>query len=146
MQLVYIIYISICSDNYCKFIFHLQSFKALLKSYLLMSTAELKILITFLYYVISLASILALSAVGNDGPTELIRYFSCEATGILPGKVCERTFQTPATEIPVNLSLVMLGLFPAVNLVYILNLTKIKQWISRQCTCYSTLRGFSSTI
>ena len=142
MQLLYIyIYIYIinkCSDNYANLFFHLQSFKALLSSYLLMSTAELKILITFLYYLINLASVLALSAVGNVGPkftTELIRYFSCEATGIAPGKVCERTFQTLATEIPVNLGLVVLGLYPAVNLVYTLNLTTIKRWISRQCTC-----------
>ena len=106
-----------------------------------MSTAELKILITFLFYMIALGSVLGLSSVGNVGPkftNELIRYLSCEATGIVPGKVCERTFQRLSTEIPVNLALVWLGLFPVVNLLYILNLTKIKQWISRQCTCKTT--------
>ena len=120
---------------------HPQSFNALLKSYLLMSTAELKILIIFLYYAICLSSVLALSSVGNVGSLfsdELIRYFSCEATGIIAGKVCERTFQRLSTEIPVNLALVLLGLFPVVNLVYVLNLTKIKRWISRQCTHQSS--------
>ena len=116
---------------------HLQSFKEILKSYLFMSIAELKIFITLLYYMIVLASTLALSSVGNVGTLfsdELFRYFSCEATGIVPGKVCDRTFQTLSTEIPVNLALVLLGLFPVVNLVYVLNLTKIKRWLSRQCT------------
>ena len=106
-----------------------------------MSTAELKILITFLYYMIALGSVLGLSSLGTVGPKftdELFRYLSCEATGIVPGKVCERTFQRLSTEIPVNLALVLLGLYPAVNILYILNLTKIKRWLSRQCTCKTT--------
>ena len=86
---------------------------------------------------IVLASTLALSSVGNVGTLfsdELFRYFSCEATGIVPGRVCERIFQMLSTEIPVNLALVLLGLFPVVNLIYVLNLTKIKRWLSRHCT------------
>ena len=139
------------SCTYCKFIFRasIQSFKALLKTYLLMSTAELKILITFLYYMFCLGSVLAISSVGTVGPrftNELLRYFSCEATGIMPGKVCERRFQRLEIEIPVNLVLVLLGLYPAVNLVYILNLTKTKRWISRQCTCNHMNKTVTSKI
>ena len=117
-----------------------QSFKALLSSHLLMSTAELKILVTFIYYAIFIGSLLGLSSVGKVGmgpafSRSLFEYLRCEATGTMPGKVCKRSFQMPEIEIPVNIGLVLFGLYPVVNLLYVLNIKEIKKWVSRRYRC-----------
>ncbi len=107
----------------------------MLRSSLLMSTAELKVLITFVYYAICLGSTVALSSLGTVGTsfsTELLGYLSCEAPG---GRVCERTYERPETEVPVNFSLVVFALYPIVNLIYVVKITKIKKFISKKCTC-----------
>ena len=76
----------------------------------------------------------SLGTVGTQFASELRDYLSCEATG---GRVCEKTFQGLETELPVNFSLVAFGLYPFVNLLYIVNITKIKQMISKHCNCGS---------
>ncbi len=118
----------------------------MLRSSLLMSTAELKILITFLYYAVCLGCTLGLSSLGTVGrifSTELSDYLSCEAPG---GRVCERRYQTLETEVPVNLGLVVFALYPVVNLIYVVEITKIKQFISKQCKCGSACMQHSSTV
>ncbi len=117
--------------------FHLQSFKAVLRSSLLMSIAELKILITFIYYAICLGCTLGLSSLGTVGrifSTELEGYLSCEAPG---GRICERTYERLETEVPVNLGLVVIAMYPVVNLIYVVEIAKIKKFISKQCNCGS---------
>ncbi len=126
--------------------FHLQSFKAVLRSSLLMSTAELKVLVTFVYYAVCLGSTVALSSLGTVGTSfsmELLGYLSCEAPG---GRVCEKTYERPETEVPVNFSLVVFALYPVVNLIYVVKITKIKQFISKHCNCGSTCMHQSSTV
>ena len=100
----------------------------MLSSQLLIHTAELKILITFVYYALFDGGFLAFSSVGNVGREfveELIAYLTCESTGIMPGKVrCERTFQRLELEIPLTVGLILLGLYPVVNLLYVLNIKR----------------------
>ena len=104
-----------------------------------MSTAELKILITFIYYALINGSLLAFSAVGNLGGgffEELFIYLSCESTGIMLGKVrCERAFQRLELKIPLTAGLILVGLYPIVNLLYVLNIKEVKRWLSRRCQC-----------
>ena len=92
-------------------------------------TAELKILVTFIYYAIFIGSLLGLSSVGKVGmgpafSRSLFEYLRCEATGTMPGKVCKRSFQMAEIEIPVNIGLVLFGLYPVVNLLYVLSILK----------------------
>ncbi len=125
--------------------FHLQSFKAVLRSSLLMSTAELKILITFIYYAMCLGCTLGLSSLATRNTAfgrELTNYLSCEAPG---GRVCERAYQSLETEVPVNLGLVIFALYPVVNLIYVVDITKFKQFISKQCNCGSTHQNSTVT-
>ena len=104
-----------------------------------MNPAELKILITFVYYIFLIGSLLAIAALtslsGQSGFAEnLSEYLTCQAVGIAPGIVCERSFQSLRIEIPVNIGVSVLGLYPVANLVYILNIRKIKEWVARNTT------------
>ncbi len=117
----------------------------MLRSSLLMSTAELKVLITFVYYAICLGSVLGLSSLGTFGKhfgNELRDYLSCEAPG---GRVCEKTYERVEFEIPANLGLVIFALYPFVNLIYVVDITKFKQFISKQCNCGSTHQNSTVT-
>ena len=102
-----------------------------------MSPAELKILVIFFYYAVCLGSSLALSSLGTlrtSFDSELLEYLSCEAPG---GNICEKTFQRLELELPINFSFVVFSLYPFVNLLYIVKITKIKRMISRHCNCGS---------
>ncbi len=113
--------------------------KAVLSSHLFHSPAELKILITFIYYVFLIGSLKAIGSLtslmisGQAGFSENLKeYLTCEAVGITPGIVCQRSFQSLRIELPVNIGVSVLGLYPIANLLYVLNIKKIKEWISRK--------------
>ena len=52
-----------------------------------------------------------------------------------PGKVCEKTFVKIPFEIAINVGFVLLGLYPVVNLVYVVNIRAMKErWSTRRGT------------
>lgn len=93
-------------------------------------TAEIKLLIIFSY----VFAFLALSqtaftfALRNQASFEadLAEYFLCEASGV-SGRPCERSFQRLSGDIPVAVGYVLLGLYPIVTLIYVVNVKELKK-------------------
>jgi hypothetical protein len=105
------------------------------KSTFKFGTPERKILITLCYYV--LVSVVALSRfsiiVRNAEAFEerLIDYFACEAGGKNPD--CTRNdFRQHSYPKLTAISLALLGIFPAVNLIYAINVGELKE----KCCCH----------
>ena len=57
---------------------------------------------------------------------ELTEYFFCEAAGI-QGNICERSFERLASDVPVTIGYALLGLYPIVSLIYVVNVEEIKE-------------------
>ena len=95
-------------------------------------TAERKILITLCYYVvlgvITLASVITLST-RNVNPDVVRNYFLCEALGVDPENPCDKSVFEDRVAGPVVISLIsaLLGLLPAVNLIFTVNITDLKK-------------------
>lgn len=95
---------------------------------------ELKVLIISCYYVIFAVFIVTTFTITHaQMEAQLLRdigsYFACEATGT--SSECERSFAELGGEIFSILSLILIGLFPIVNLAYVLNIQELKHYISR---------------
>ena len=103
-----------------------------------MSMAEVKIVILFVYFSIFLASILVTFTVRLHGIDTLIKeirqYFVCEATGIMPGKVCDRSFERLETEVISIITFTLIGFYPIVSLIYVVNIQELKKKVSRRTT------------
>ena len=101
-------------------------------------TVQVKVLIVFIYYIMSGASLLVLTFLVTNRKgisADLTEYFVCESVGVEPGKVCEKTFVRPPLEIAVNVGFVLLGLYPIVNLVYVVNIRAMKErWSTQRST------------
>ncbi len=82
------------------------------------------------YGVFSFLSLIAIVAnTLSHGPFQdkLTEYFMCEATGEFPGKVpCDRSFGRLGAEILAALAYVMVGFFPFVSLIYVVNIDDLK--------------------
>lgn len=96
-----------------------------------MNAAKIKLLIVFVYFFItSIFSLVAYTAVAkqsNDFRTKLALYFRCEALGVQPNGVCDKEFGRIGGEILVAMIYIFLGLYPTVNLVYIVNVQEVKK-------------------
>ena len=104
--------------------------------------AERKILIIFCYYV--LLGVIALTtftvttrngALFGDAVTD---YWQCEITGLDPENSCDRlrdSFEALTYPGLTSVSYILLGIFPAVNLIFAVNVKEIKQkfnaWFGR---------------
>ena len=106
-------------------------------------TAERKLLIILCYYV--LLAIVALTGVSiplrNAEPlaNALIEYWQCEAAGIDPDNPCSRaSIEQQSNPALITISYVLLWLFPAVNLIFAVNIKEIRQkfktWSSKTAT------------
>ena len=64
---------------------------------------------------------------------DLISYFTCESFGSAMG--CPRDFTSALVEMDVlmDLSLVLLAIYPIVNLVYIVNIQELKDFFKSKC-------------
>ena len=100
-----------------------------------MGTAELKILIVFLYSVaFAVISLVAFTFGARGYPQfleEIRAYFVCESAGINSGQVCDRSFERLSTEILLDAGLIFVGLYPLVYLVYVINVRELKQMFRR---------------
>lgn len=99
------------------------------------ATAEVKLIIIFSYFFIFLAlSQTAFTiALRNTASFQagLTEYFFCEATGI-PGHTCDRSFERVSGEIPIVLGFILLGLYPVVTLIYVVNVKELKEACCRR--------------
>ena len=110
---------------------------ALLQARLHINPVELKILIVFAYSVVFAVIGLITFTVGARNARaleqDLTTYFSCESFG--SAMSCPRNFTSTFIEIDVlvDLSLVLLAMYPIVNLVYIVNIQELKEFFKRKC-------------
>ena len=111
--------------------------------------AERKILIILCYYV--LLGVIALTAftIFTRNSTQfsdaIAEYWLCESTGVNPENSCDRlreSFQQLSYPGLSAVSYVLLGIFPAVNLIFAVNVKEIKQkfktWCGRAATFHSS--------
>ena len=112
-------------------------------------TAERKILIIFCYYV--LLATIALTAftvtTRNVGQfaAAVADYWRCELTGVDSETPCNgliASFRDLTNPVLTSFSYILLGIFPAVNLVFAVNISELKQKFK---TCCSRLEKFYSS-
>ena len=90
------------------------------------STAQRKILIVFVYYI--LLGVIALTAFTiatreerNSLPQLILRYFFCERHGV--NSSCDRsTFEQRGRPELIAFSYLLIGLFPAINMLYVISI------------------------
>ena len=94
------------------------------------STAELKILIVFLdFFAFSVTSLTAFTIASqniSEFVSELMIYFACESQ---PDStcMCERDFNRMGAEYALIVVYFLLGFFPVVSLVYVIDYKDLKQ-------------------
>ena len=95
------------------------------------STPELKILIVFFYFFIfdvtSLTGFTIATQNITEFESELTLYFICESQGVQPGSMCERGFNRMGNEVALIFVYILLGFFPVVSLVYVINYQEMKE-------------------
>ena len=101
-----------------------------------MNKAEIKILIALCYFFLlgtfMLSAIIVPATQYSQYIAAVSNYFLCESTGVYPNKkVCERNFEKYDGRMQFVIGLFFLGMFPIVNLLYVLNVQEIKKIISR---------------
>ncbi len=106
-----------------------------------MSTAEKKILIVFCYYI--LLGVIALTAFTlSVKDNEIVAheyetYFLCESKGIDPNNPdeCDRSgFEQYQTTGLTVCGYILVGIFPAVNLIFVVNIKELKGFFSHLAT------------
>ena len=107
-------------------------------------TAERKILIGFCYYV--LAAIISLIAFtistrnGDQYANEVLKYFLCERSN--PSEPCSRDgYEALSYPVLTSLSYILLGLFPVINLTYVINFQELKEKSSDWVICLRLRKG-----
>ena len=94
--------------------------------------AERKILITFCYYVlltvVTLTSFTIATRNSELLAEHLLNYFACEGRGNDPNNPCDRnTFRQLTYPWLTAVSIVLIHMLPAINLVYALNIKELKE-------------------
>ena len=121
-------------------------------------TAERKVLIIFCYYV--LLFVIALTAFTDFTRTstaiaaEIAEYWQCELSGVDSENECDErkvSLEAPGYITLTTISYILLGLLPAVNLVFAVNISELRQKFRTLCSritkLYSTKEpSTSSTI
>lgn len=94
----------------------------------------MKILIIFVYFSIFIASTLITFTLRLHGFDHLVsgigNHFSCEAGGIQEEE-CHRSFERVESEVSSIITYALIGLFPIVSLIYVINFQELKQKFSR---------------
>lgn len=100
-------------------------------------TAERKILIVFVYYVIlAVIALLSFSLTVRDGNTfitEVYKYFNCESKGVDPNNPCDTSGYRKVLHIALtSLSYILLGIFPVFNFLFVINVHELKSFLKRK--------------
>ena len=95
-------------------------------------TAERKLLIVFVYYVIVIvAALFGASLRVRDREhvnNEIQCYFQCESRGVDPSNPCDTSgYNNPVTITMSTISFILLGLFPLVNFIFVVNIGELKE-------------------
>ena len=101
-------------------------------------TAERKILIVFLYYILlAVVALTAFTLTTRDGDgfySAVLRYFECESKGVDPNNPCDQSSYTKQLHVALtSLSYILLGLFPMVNFIFVISVRELKQYLQKQC-------------
>ena len=100
-------------------------------------TAERKILIVFVYYVFfAFLSMLTYSQLNRDSEPHaraLLSYFECERNGYDPDNPCDTSGYERfiATTVLASIGYVLIGLYPLLNLVFVVNVQEFKQMLKK---------------
>ncbi len=102
-----------------------------------MSTAEKKILIVFCYYILlGVIALMAFTLAVKDDEIvahEYETYFLCESKGIDPNnpEECDRSgFEQYLTPGLMACAYILIGIFPALNLIFVVNIKELKEFFS----------------
>lgn len=95
-------------------------------------TAERKILIVFVYYVLlAVFAVLGFSLANRDAErftTEVVHYFECERKGVDPDNPCDTSGYRRIPNIYIAmLSYVLIGMYPLINFLYVIDVQELKQ-------------------
>ena len=108
--------------------------KQLSKKQFKISMAERKILIIFCYYVLLVViALIAFSATTRNGvqfAAALADYWLCELTGVDPENPCDElraSLQRLSFPVLTSFAYILLGIIPAVHLVFAVNISELKQ-------------------
>ena len=102
------------------------------KSSTMIGSAERKLLIILCYYVllvvISLTGFTVSLRSSGLYISALLQYMQCEATGVDPENPCNRaSFEEQTHPALTTLAYVLLWIFPAVNLIFAINISELKE-------------------
>ena len=106
----------------------------------MISTAEKKLLVVLCYYILfgvtALITFALYTARRDTLIATTIQYFTCEATGHVPGK-CDRALFQQHDDIWWLFCVVyiLLGLIPTVNLIFVVNFGVIQEKVLACCPC-----------
>ena len=103
-------------------------------------SGEVKVLAISCYYAIFAVFIVTTFTITNVQQHEqfindIASYFMCEAKGTM--NECDLSFVDQTGDIFTILSIFLIGLFPIVNLIYVLNIRELKQRIAK---CFPRLQ------
>lgn len=118
----------------------------MLQAHLHINPAELKILLVFVYSIVfAVIGLITFTVSARDASSleeQLTDYFVCEARGA--GGDCPQDFTSTLVRVDVLLavSVVLLAIYPIVNLVYVVNIQDLKKFFVRQC---GRMRGETAT-
>ena len=100
--------------------------------------AELRILIVFCYYaILGIAALTAFNVTSHKlqgFSNALDAYFLCERGGI--ESKCDRSgFERLTNPTLVTIAFILIGLYPAINLVYVIHSADLKS-LKQKCQCF----------
>ena len=98
-------------------------------------TAEKKLIVVFCYYIIlSTISMTAFTLATRNASTVVKNiglYFLCEQGGHDPDNPCMDDYIQQTYPFLITLSFVLLGLFPVVNLIYVIDFKELKEFMEK---------------
>ena len=103
-------------------------------------TAERKLLIVFVYYVVlTVVALTAFTLIVQDAEKLIsarLLYFQCESKGIDPDNPCDPNIHIKLDHVALtSLSYILLGLFPVVNFVFVISVRDLKETLRKRCPC-----------
>ena len=115
----------------------------------MISTAEKKLLAVLCYYILfgitALVSFAFYLAQKETLTATTIQYFTCEATGHVPGK-CDRGLFEQHDDIwwLICISFILLGFIPTVNLIFVVNFGEVRGRLLACCPHCMSKQKFTS--
>ena len=76
--------------------------------------------------------------VGPEFEEDIGEYFACEETGAIPGKDCSKPLDRLGGMVSYTIARCLWGLYPLVNLIYVVNVKELKQKFSSCKTHHAT--------